>query len=130
MKITTKAIYNNKNELLYEEGYEEDLSVENIALCGASKTPSPQQMVAAPTPMPEPVQRMQTKSITESASSARKNQQEKALKAKGIKSTMLTDSTANNKKSTLLTQNMLAENQVDSQADSQVMNKKKSLLGQ
>ncbi len=84
MKVITKIVYDAKGRVLCEESFEYKGF---IAYCGGGGKGSTPEI----TPPPEPVQKVQTKSITESAQTARQNQQEKALKAKGIMSSILTN---------------------------------------
>lgn len=51
---------------------------------------------SAPPPPPPPAQKAQTKPVDESQATARDNQRQKALKAKGIKSSILTENTSAN----------------------------------
>ncbi len=84
MKISTKIVYGVNGDVLFEESYD---YVGEIAYCGGgSKSTSTPDV----TPAPEPVQKVQTKAISESAQIARENQLEKAQRAKGIRSTILT----------------------------------------
>lgn len=58
--------------------------VGEVVLCKGGKS------APAPAPAPEPVQKVQTKAVDESQTAARENQREKALRAKGVKSSILT----------------------------------------
>lgn len=64
-----------------------------VLLCKGGKS------APAPAPAPEPVQKVQTKAVDESQTAARENQREKALRAKGIKSSILTQQEAVNSQS-------------------------------
>ncbi len=108
MKITTKIVYDVQGRVLLEKSFEYQGI---ISMCGGGGKSSTPEV----TPPPEPVQKVQTKSITESAQTARDNQQEKALKAKGIKSTILT---SDDEEQAILTQS------------TSTVNNTKSLLGQ
>ncbi len=102
MKVTTKAVYDVKGNLVFEEKYE---YIGELSLCGGGSKGASTPDV---TPAPPPVEKVQTKAISESAKVARDNQLEKSLKSKGIKSSILTNteeeasllSSVNNTKST------------------------------
>lgn len=88
MKIYKEIVMDWEGTLIHEESFEYQ---GEVSLCGGGgKGSSP-----APTP-PAPVQKLQTKPVTEAASAARDNQRQKALRAKGVKSTILTNQNDNN----------------------------------
>lgn len=103
MKIITKAVYNMSDwSLIHEESFDYE---GEISLCGGGGGKGSSSPPPPPPPAP-PVQKLQTKPVTEAASSARENQKQKSLRAKGIKSTILTkqNDTNSNSAKTLLGQ--------------------------
>ncbi len=92
MKIYTEIVLDWNGKEISRSSYEYD---GEVVLCkGGKSAPAP-----APAPAPEPVQKVQTKAVDESQTAARENQREKALRAKGIKSSILTQQEAVNSQS-------------------------------
>lgn len=86
MKIYDEIIFNWNGEVLSSKSFEYQGEV--TLLKGGKSAPPP--------PPPPPAQKAQTKPVDESQTTARENQRQKALKAKGIKSSILTENTSAN----------------------------------
>ncbi len=94
MKIYTKLILNmDDGQVITEESFH---YIGEVSYCGGGKSSQQVQTVSTP----EPVQKAQTKNITQAATAAREAQKENAASAKGIKSTILTNQQANESSTT------------------------------